>query len=85
MHLSISDKTKKDIFISLFQLLKSCSSVIAIYFNSDNMYIQGMDKAHVCLFDIKIFSNWFEKYETTDADNTKVCICLLYTSPSPRD
>ena len=74
MHLSISDKTKKDIFISLFQLLKSCSSVITICFNSDNMYIQGMDKAHVCLFDIKIFSNWFEKYETTDADNAKVCI-----------
>lgn len=74
MHLSISDKTKKDIFISLFQLLKSCSSIVTICFNDEHMYIQGMDKAHVCLFDIKIVSSWFEKYEKGVEDSEKICI-----------
>lgn len=78
MILSISDKVKKDIFISLFQLLKSCSSVITICFNNDNMYIQGMDKAHVCLFDVKIFSDWFEQYTVNEVDNKNICITTQF-------
>jgi proliferating cell nuclear antigen PCNA len=74
MKLSISEKPKKDIFISIFQLLKNCSSIISILFNEDHMYIQGMDKSHVCLFDIKIFSSWFHSYEYTVGDIDKICI-----------
>ena len=74
MKLSIVNKTKKDIFISLFQLLKSCASVVSIIFYEDHLYIQGMDKAHVCLFDIKIFSSWFSSYEFDDSDSNKICV-----------
>lgn len=74
MKLSITDKSKKDIFISLFQLLKTASSAIAIHFNSDHLYIQGMDKSHICLFDIKFFSSWFENYELLDSDEPSICI-----------
>jgi proliferating cell nuclear antigen PCNA len=74
MKLSIVTKTKKDIFISLFQLLKSCASVVSIIFNEDHLYIQGMDKSHVCLFDIKIFSQWFSSYEFDESDSNKICV-----------
>jgi len=77
MHLTISDKSKKDIFISLFQLLKSCSSAITIYFNNDHIYIQGMDKSHVCLFEIKIGSSWFNSYEVLE-ENISICLCTQF-------
>jgi len=74
MKLSIESKTKKDIFIYLFQLLKNCASIINIIFNEDHLYIQGMDKSHVCLFDIKIFSSWFSSYDFNCDDSKNICI-----------
>lgn len=72
MRLSIVEKGKKDIFISLFQLLKNCTNIINIMFNEGDMYIQGMDKSHVCLFDLKIVSDWFAEYEVEKAQN--ICV-----------
>jgi proliferating cell nuclear antigen len=63
MNIQLSDKKKKDCFISLFQVLKSCSSTISITLNSDMLYIQGIDKSHICLFEVKIDKKWFSKYE----------------------
>jgi proliferating cell nuclear antigen len=78
MKLTIIDKSKKDIFISIFQLLKSASSAICIQFNNDHLYIQGMDKSHICLFDIKIFSSWFESYELVDGDNSTIFVSTQF-------
>lgn len=74
MRLSIVTKPKKDIFISLFHVLKNCSSIVSIIFNEDHLYIQGMDKSHICLFDIKILSSWFSSYEFASSDFNKICI-----------
>lgn len=65
MKIQISDKKKKDVFVSLFQVLKNCSSVISVKITSDVLHIQGMDKSHVCLFDAKINSTWFCSFEIT--------------------
>jgi proliferating cell nuclear antigen len=62
MKIQINDKKQKEIFISLFQLLKNCSSHVNINCNNDNFHIQGMDKSHICLFDVKIHKNWFSSY-----------------------
>jgi proliferating cell nuclear antigen len=59
----ISDKRKKDIFISIFQLLKSSSSQINLTIKKNTFHIQGMDKSHVCLFDLKLYFEWFDYYE----------------------
>lgn len=72
MKLTITEKGKKDIFISLFQLLKNCTNIINIMFHEGDMYIQGMDKSHVCLFDIKILTAWFGTYEVAKAQN--ICV-----------
>jgi proliferating cell nuclear antigen len=74
MLLSITEKIKKDIFISLFQLLKSATSSITIIFLEDHAYIQGMDSSHVCLFDAKIYNNWFDKYEILENDSKNICV-----------
>jgi proliferating cell nuclear antigen PCNA len=74
MLLTITEKTKKDIFISLFQLLKSASSTVTIIFLEDHAYIQGMDSSHVCLFDARIYNVWFDKYEILENDLKNVCL-----------
>jgi len=71
MRILISDKRKKEIFISLISLLKNSSSVISASFDAEQIHIQGMDKSHVCLFDIKINKNWFNEYNVNEI--AKVC------------
>lgn len=59
----ISDKRKKDSFISIFHVLKNSSSQINLAVDKDTFHIQGMDKSHVCLFDLKLDSEWFNYYK----------------------
>lgn len=74
MKLSINDKNKKDLFIALFQTLKNCSTIISIFFKKDHLFIQGMDKSHVCLFEVRILNDWFTIYEinTDDVENVSI-------------
>ena len=74
MLLSITEKTKKELFVSLFHLIKSCTTAVNIMFKDDHMYIQGMDKCHICLFDIKIMSDWFTTYEKKESDKDSICV-----------
>lgn len=74
MKFTIKEKSKKDIFISLFNVLKNCSSLINIMFLEDHFYVQGMDRSHVCLFDLKIMSPWFESYEKKPTESGTVCV-----------
>jgi proliferating cell nuclear antigen PCNA len=71
MNILISDKRKKEIFVSLFQVLKNCTSIVNVMFNIDNAHIQGMDKSHICLFDIKINKEWFTNYDIKNTN--KIC------------
>jgi proliferating cell nuclear antigen len=74
MKLIITEKAKKDKFISIFHLLKNCSSIIRIIFTEDDMYIQGMDKSHICLFDVKIVPAWFDTYIKDKEDASTISI-----------
>jgi proliferating cell nuclear antigen PCNA len=62
MKITISDKQKKDLFVAIFQTLKSCSSQVSAQITAEKFHIQGMDKSHVCLFDVNITSEWFNNY-----------------------
>ena len=59
----ITDKCKKDIFISFFQLIKNTTSQINLTIDNKTFHIQGMDKSHICLFDLKLNNKWFHYYE----------------------
>jgi len=74
MKISINDKIKKDLFVALFQTLKNCTNIICLMFKKDHLYIQGMDKSHVCLFDVKIQNQWFYVYEFNDSDADNICV-----------
>jgi hypothetical protein len=74
MKLSICDKNKKDLFIALFQTLKNCSNVICIIFKNDHIHIQGMDKSHVCLYEVKIVKQWFHTYDLSSQDSDNICV-----------
>jgi proliferating cell nuclear antigen len=62
MKVTISNKNKKDLFVALFQILKGCTSIVRVIFQEEKMYIQGMDKSHICLFEVYIQKKWFDEY-----------------------
>ena len=79
MKLTVAVKHKIDILVAIFQLLKNCSSVVRLEFLSEYFFIQGMDKSHVCLFNIQINKNWFSSYEATVPMNVTIDSNSLYT------
>ena len=78
MKLVIDNKSKLEVFVAIFQLLKNWNSGIRIQFSEDGLYIQTMDKSHICLSDININSEWFSKYETTE--NVSICVDSMHFS-----
>lgn len=75
----INDKTKKDIFISIFSLLKSASSQINLTIDKETFHIQGMDKSHVCLFDLTLTNKWFSYYEVNQKHNLCFDASIFYS------
>jgi len=89
MKFTISDKLKKDNFVALFQTLKNCTTVVSAIFETNNLHIQGMDKSHVCLFDVNIDKSWFNEYivegETTISFDTSIFHIIISTKQESND
>jgi proliferating cell nuclear antigen PCNA len=84
MKLTIEDKKKKDIFIYIFHLLKNCSSQINATFNTDHLHIQGMDKSHICLFNLTIHQSWFDSYIVNDKEDICFDSTIFYSMISTK-
>lgn len=69
MRLTIENKSKMEMFVALFQLLKNWGSCLNLHFEKTRLYIQSMDKSHICLSSINISSNWFSHYEIDNPSN----------------
>lgn len=83
MHLTIENKSKLEVFVAIFQLLKNWSSHINMHFENDKLYIQSMDKSHVCLADIEIKDKWFSVFDCSknnkiSVDSTHFAILMNY-------
>jgi proliferating cell nuclear antigen PCNA len=63
MRLTIENKATLEVFVAIFQLLKSWSSHINIHFESSKVSIQAMDKSHICLANIHMSCEWFTDYK----------------------
>ena len=72
MRLTIENKPKLEVFVSIFQLLKNWSSHINIHFEKDKLYIQSMDNSHICLADIEINSTWFSSFDCPNSNAVSV-------------
>ena len=78
MKLLIANKKNAAVFVSIFNHLTKFSDSLNIVFNTDNMYIQGMDSSHVSMFEIRIFSDWFESYKCEKSMTIGVPTGILY-------
>jgi len=63
MKVVLNEKDKVSKFACIFKHLKQLSTDINMYFSEDGLYTQGMDGAHVCLFELSLQSKWFSSYE----------------------
>jgi len=72
MKLIISDKVKKDLFVAIFQIIKNCTNTLLIMFEDNRLFIQGMDKSHVCLFETSILNEWFDHFEKKTVDSKEI-------------
>ena len=78
-------------FVSLFQVLKACSTHISLQFEESRLYIQGMDRSHVCLFDISLSKEWFSEYDKPGTDlavvglTTNIFATLLSSKQAEHD
>ena len=79
MKLTLDAKNKIDILVAIFQLLKNSSNVVRLEFLPDNFFIQGMDKSHVCLFNIHINKDWFSSYEINESISVIIDSNSLHT------
>ena len=76
MHLIINDKSKMEMFVALFQLLKNWSSNLSLHFEKDKLFIQTMDQAHICLANININASWFSEYNCLN--DARICVDALH-------
>lgn len=79
MILTIENRSKLEQFVYLFQLLKVWDSHLNLNFKQDGLFIQSMDKSHVCLADINIHSTWFSSYNI-DEDNCDLAVNSIHFS-----
>lgn len=75
MHLSLELQPKIEKFVGLFQLLKNWGSLLNLQFRQSELYIQLMDKSHVCLSNITVTKEWFTEYKIGEKIS-QTCICV---------
>ena len=79
MLIEIKDKKKKDTFISIFHILKNSSLQINATFNNNLCHIQGMDKSHICLFDLILKDKWFNLFNVSNTINLSFDSNMFYS------
>ena len=62
MKLEINDIEKTAIFCHIFKCLKDVVDIVTLDFKEGGLYFQAMDSSHICLCELMLCSNWFDKY-----------------------
>jgi proliferating cell nuclear antigen len=75
MRITLESKEKQEIFVGICQLLKNWGSILTLNFELERVYIQAMDKSHVCLAEICLQKDWFNTYECFT--NKTVCVDII--------
>tara|TARA_Y100000389_G_scaffold194263_1_gene224042 strand:- start:5625 stop:6485 length:861 start_codon:yes stop_codon:yes gene_type:complete len=80
MKFTIQNNEKVATLIELFKVIKSLNNFCKMHCNLDELFIQIMDDSHVSLLEIKIKSEWFDSYETTNeviSFNSKILTIIM--------
>ena len=78
MKIVITSPLKVRKITKIFHYLKDLSTDININCSSDGLYAQGMDSAHVSLFEINLQQSWFDEYECEKDDIIGINCELFY-------
>lgn len=62
MKLVITEPKKVKAFATIFKQLKNVAADVNIDFTEDTMYIQAMDSAQACLFELLLQKEWFQEF-----------------------
>ena len=63
MEIIIENNEKTQSFVQIFQNMKAFTDAVSIILKNDKMYVQGMDNAHVSMFELSMMNNWFDSYK----------------------
>ena len=89
MEILIKNSTNGEIFTTLFQHMKLFTENLNVHFQEDKVFIQGMDNAHVSVFEINLPKPWFDEYKldstTTIGVNTSMLFKVLNTKDKSHD
>ena len=66
MRFEITDKKKREIFITIFNNLKNFTDAIVLNIEQDRLYIQGMDNSHICVYELILQSSWFHVWDIAE-------------------
>ena len=75
MKFVISNKDKVNKFHCIMKNMKSLVNEVNMFISECGIYIQGMDSAHVGLFELKLERAWFDVYENKEGDVTMGINC----------
>jgi proliferating cell nuclear antigen PCNA len=74
-------KDRNDSFCALFNMLKLSTDIIPLFIRKDGLFIQGMNKSQVGLFQLFLAKDWWEKYDyTSDKDSFQINMNLVVFS-----
>ena len=63
MEIIIENNEKTQAFVQIFQNMKAFTDAVSIILKDDKMYVQGMDNAHVSMFELSMMKSWFDDYK----------------------
>tara|TARA_Y100001970_G_C14195035_1_gene837530 strand:+ start:406 stop:1200 length:795 start_codon:yes stop_codon:yes gene_type:complete len=63
MKIVITNKRKFKIFSNIFRYLPVFMDTVNINVTDKGIYMQGMDTSQVCLFELKLNTDWFDTFE----------------------
>tara|TARA_B100001093_G_scaffold519917_1_gene611375 strand:- start:16515 stop:17309 length:795 start_codon:yes stop_codon:yes gene_type:complete len=78
MKIIINSPLKVRQIIKIFHYLKELSTDVNINCSTQGLYAQGMDSAHVSLFEINLQESWFDEYECKEDDTIGINCELFY-------
>jgi len=87
MNVQLTTPVKAETFATIFQHMKLFTDNINIMFESERMFIQGMDSARVSIFEITLPATWFDEYEHENQGTILIGISssLLFRVLNTRD
>jgi proliferating cell nuclear antigen len=77
MLFEISDSKKCDIFVHIFNHLKHFTDNIVFTVSPERLYIQGMDTGHICVYELMLQSDWFQKWEVDNNQTFGISLPIL--------